>query len=209
MIASGILRTLGIIECAALLSASCALSGTPAQPGISRPRIAQTTQLAQLDVGHQAVFARCIPPACPARSAKTLAPETVEQAIGPAPQTTVPTEPPSRMVIVQFAPGSARLNSAGRFSLDEVASDLLSAHRITITGRTDSKGEMAFNEQLALVRAYKVRDYLRKKHPMLTARIAVQAQGACCFIASNDTAAGRAKNRRVEVIYQMNEAERT
>ena len=209
MIACGILRTLGIIGCAALLSASCGLSSIPAQTGISRPRIAQTTQLAQLDVGHQAVFAHCIPPACPARSPKTLALETVGQSIGSAPQASVPTEGPSRTVIVQFAPGSARLNSAGRFSLDEAALDLLSAHRVTIIGRTDSKGEMAFNEQLALVRAYKVRDYLRKKHPMLTAKIAVQAQGACCFIASNDTATGRAKNRRVEVIYQMNEAERT
>ena len=131
------------------------------------------------------------------------------QSIGSAPQTTVPTESPSRTVIVQFAPGSARLNSAGRFSLDEAASDLLSAQRITIIGRTDSKGEMAFNEQLALARAYKVRDYLRKKHSMLTARIAVQAQGACCFIASNDTVTGRAKNRRVEVVFQTNEAERT
>lgn len=209
MIASGILRSLAIIGCAALLTASCGLSSTPAQPGISRPRIAEATQLAQLDVGHQAVFSRCIPPACPTRSPKTLSPETAGQSITSVAQAAASTMEFSRTVIVQFAPGSTRLNSVGRFSLDEAASNLLSAHRITITGRTDSKGEMAFNEQLALARAYKVRDYLRNKHPMLTAKIAVQAQGACCFIASNDTVSGRARNRRVEVVFQTNEAGRT
>ena len=209
MIARGSLRMLGLIGCCALFAASCSLSRTPAQPGISRPRIAEATQLAQLDAGRQAVFARCTPPACPTRSQKTLALGTAGQSIDASPQTAVPTKPPSLAAIVQFARGSSRLNAAGRYSLDETASDLLSAHRISIIGRTDSTGEVALNEKLALARAYTVRDHLLKTHPSLAARIVIQAQGSCCFIATNDTVTGRAKNRRVEVTFHANEKDRT
>ena len=207
MIARGIFGTLAPFGCCVVLAASCSLPRTPAQPGISHPRIVEATRLAQLDAGRQAVFARCIPPACPIRSPKTLSPGKSVSS-DPAAQTAVPMVESTRTVIVQFAPGSARLNSTGRFSMDSVASDLLSAHRITIIGRTDSTGEMALNEELALARANRVRDYLRKSHPALTATLTLEAQGTCCFIASNDTASGRAKNRRAEVIFQTNEADR-
>lgn len=208
MIARGIFGTLAPFGCCVLLAASCSLPRTPVQPGISRPRTVEAAQLAQLDAGHQAVFARCIPPACPTRTPKTLSPgKSVSP--DPAAKTAVPMVKSSRTVIVQFAPGSARLNSAGRLSLDAAASDLLSAHRIKIIGRTDSTGEKAPNENLASARASRVRDYLRKTHPALTAALTLKAQGTCCFIAPNDTASGRAKNRRVEVIVQTNEADRT
>ena len=58
-----------------------------------------------------------------------------------------------------------------------------------------------------MARALTVRAHLRRTRPALPATLTVQARGACCFIASNDTVAGRAQNRRVEVVYQMNETD--
>ena len=158
-------------------------------------------------------------PACPTRTPKTLAPETSSQPIGredavppaesvaPAPLAQDPaTEAESsRTVIVQFGLGSAKLSSAARLQLNRATGDLLHVRRITITGRTDSTGPLAFNESLALARAIAVRDHLRKTHPTLAATLTLQARGACCFIASNDTVSGRTQNRRAEVVFQKSE----
>ena len=89
--------------------------------------------------------------------------------------------------------------------LNDAKSDLRLARRITIFGRTDSTGPLAFNEELALARALAVRDYLRQTHLTLAAKLTLKAQGACCFIASNDTVAGRTLNRRVEVVVHRSE----
>lgn len=115
----------------------------------------------------------------------------------------------SRTVVVHFAPGSASLSPDARAHLREALSDLLPARRITIIGRTDSTGDLTLNETLALARAAKVRDYLSKAQADLNTTLTLQTQGACCFIAPNDTASGRAKNRRVEVVFHTNEADRT
>jgi len=44
-----------------------------------------------------------------------------------------------------------------------------------------------------------VRDYLNSKGLPEATLISFQAQGLCCYIASNATDAGRATNRRVEI----------
>lgn len=80
---------------------------------------------------------------------------------------------------------------------------LLSARQITIIGRTDNTGPLAFNESLALARALAVRDHLIKKHPTLMPTLSVKSRGACCFIAANDTLAGRTQNRRVELVFDL------
>jgi outer membrane protein OmpA-like peptidoglycan-associated protein len=174
-------------------------------------------RLAQLDFGRRARFAQCVPPACPTRTPKTLAPETPSQpiareaavtpaeSVAPAPLAQDPaTEAESsRTVIVQFGLGSAKLSSAARSQLNRAMGDPLHVRRIKIVGRTDSTGPLAFNESLALARALAVRDHLRKTHPTLAATLTLQARGACCFIASNDTVAGRTQNRRAEVVFQM------
>jgi len=205
-----------IASCTALAS-SCSLFRTsvPAEP--AGTHVVAPPRLAQLDFGRRAMFAQCIPPACPTRTPKTLAPETPSQPIGredavppaesvaPAPLAQDPaTEAQgSRTVIVQFGLGSAKLSSAARLQLNRATGDLLHVRRITITGRTDSTGPLAFNESLAFARALAVRDHLRKTHPTLAATLTLQARGTCCFIAPNDTLAGRTQNRRAEVIFQM------
>ncbi len=210
----------GLVASCTALATSCSLFRTPvpADP-TSGMHAATPAQLAQLDFGRRTRFAQCVPPACPTRTPKTLAPETPSQPIGredavppaesvaPAPLAQDPaTEAQgSRTVIVQFGLGSAKLSSAARLQLNRATGDLLHVRRITITGRTDSTGPLAFNESLALARAIAVRDHLRKTHPTLAATLTLQARGACCFIASNDTVSGRTQNRRAEVVFQKSE----
>lgn len=210
--------TLGFVACCIALASSCSLFRTsvPAETK-SGMHAATPAQLAQLDFARDAVFAQCVPPACPTRTPKTLALETPNQpiereaaatpaeSVAPAPLAQDPaTEAESsRTIIVQFGLGSAKLSSAARSQLNGAMGDLLHVRRIKIVGRTDSTGPLAFNESLAIARALAVRDHLRKAHPTLAARLTLQARGACCFIASNDTLAGREQNRRVEVVFQM------
>ena len=47
-----------------------------------------------------------------------------------------------------------------------------------------------------------VRDHLRSRHPPLAPAVTLEAQGACCFAASNETPQGRALNRRVEIVFE-------
>ena len=120
--------------------------------------------------------------------------------LAPAPKKEV-----SRTLTLRFGLGSAKLSPAARTQLNEAMADLKSTRRITIFGRTDNTGPLAFNDSLALARALAVRDHLLKTHPRLTPALTIKAQGGCCFIAPNDTQVGRTKNRRVEVVFQMNE----
>lgn len=206
---------LTLAGCCTGLASSCGVFRAAAAPDPATGKDAGTpTQVAQLDYGRHAAFARCVPPACPARTLKTLAAEApslpVEHAVSvgsaasvaPAPATPAPAtegELP-RTVTLQFGVGSAKLSPAARSQLSRATGELLLAHAITIIGRTDSTGPLALNEALALARAMAVRDHLRKMHPTLPAALALRSRGACCFIASNDTPAGRAQNRRVEVV---------
>ena len=218
---------LGLVACCTVVASSCSLFRTPvpaeATSGMHAATLAHLApQLAQLDFGRWAKFAQCVPPACPTRTPKTLAPETPRQPIGPTAAVTpaesvapVPSarEPAtgaesSHMVIVQFGLGSAQLSHAERLQLDRAMDDPLHVRRIKIVGRTDSTGPLAFNESLALTRALAVRDHLRKTHPSLATTLKLQARGACCFIASNDTLAGHTQNRRAEVVFQMTREDR-
>lgn len=211
---------LGLVASCTALASSCSLFRTsvPAE-ATSGMHAATPAQLAQLDFGRRTKFAKCVPPACPTRTAKTLAPETHSQPIHradsvistesviPVPVAPAPATQPeiSRTVTVQFGLSSAKLSPAARSQLNGAMGNLLLVRRITIIGRTDSTGLLAFNESLALARALAVRHHLRKTHPTLAATLTLQARGACCFIASNDTVAGRTQNRRAEVIFQMSD----
>lgn len=211
-----------VASCTALAS-SCSLFRTsvPAEPTLGM-HAGTPAQLAQIDFGRRTKFAKCVPPACPTRTPKTLASETPSEpilraesttsaeSVTPAPVASAPATKPeiSRTVTVQFGLGSAMLSRAARSQLNGAMGDPLHVHRITIIGRTDSTGPLVFNESLALARAIAVRDHLRKTHPTLAATLTLQARGACCFIASNDTLAGRTQNRRVEVVFQMSDEDR-
>lgn len=69
---------------------------------------------------------------------------------------------------------------------------------VTIVGHTDSSGSDAINEPLSRDRANSARDYLVSRGVAAT-RIGTDGRGAREPVADNNTTAGRAKNRRVEV----------
>ncbi|AVO49578.1 hypothetical protein C6568_10095 [Melaminivora suipulveris] len=69
---------------------------------------------------------------------------------------------------------------------------------VRIIGHTDATGTDAINNPLSVDRAASVRNYLTARG-VNGARIHVQGVGSREPIASNDTADGRARNRRVEI----------
>ncbi|GMV58825.1 MAG: cell envelope biogenesis protein OmpA [Betaproteobacteria bacterium] len=69
---------------------------------------------------------------------------------------------------------------------------------IQIVGHTDSTGTDAVNNPLSVARAQSTRDRLVARG-VAAQRIAIEGRGEREPIASNDTEAGRAQNRRVEI----------
>ncbi len=103
---------------------------------------------------------------------------------------------------ISFARDRASLNGPSRQSLDTLAAVLAdcSALKITITGHTDASGGAAENRRLSLARARAVGDYLRAAG-IDAARIITSGAGESEPLASNTTAEGRARNRRIEFEY--------
>jgi outer membrane protein OmpA-like peptidoglycan-associated protein len=102
---------------------------------------------------------------------------------------------------VLFDTGKADLKSTARERLAKVAGILIAYPdiRVEIDGYTDSTGSLEFNEQLSQQRAASVRSYLASQGVNSSA-ITTQGFGPSQPIASNDTAAGRQQNRRVELV---------
>lgn len=71
---------------------------------------------------------------------------------------------------------------------------------IRINGYADSTGAADYNVRLSQKRAEAVSDYL-KAHGISSSRITTHGYGATNFVAANDTAMGRAKNRRAEILF--------
>lgn len=70
---------------------------------------------------------------------------------------------------------------------------------IVVAGHTDSTGDAKANQLLSLKRAEAVRDWMRDTGDMPESCFAVQGYGAARPLETNDTAQGRAANRRVEI----------
>jgi len=98
---------------------------------------------------------------------------------------------------------SAELTEAGQAFLEEqrLNSKALfdSAFYVEIVGHADSKGSAEDNIALSEQRANTVRDYLVSKG-LDASIVETKGMGDTMPIADNDTAEGRAKNRRVEIL---------
>ena len=92
-----------------------------------------------------------------------------------------------------------RLEQRDAAALDRAAARLkeLGATTVRVAGYTDSKGTAAYNRGLSLRRAEAVRAGLATRLPDLTQ--AVKGYGESRPVASNETAKGRALNRRVTI----------
>ncbi|MBV8568986.1 MAG: DUF4398 and OmpA-like domain-containing protein [Acidobacteriaceae bacterium] len=102
---------------------------------------------------------------------------------------------------VLFQTGKYDLRSDTREMLSRFSGIML-AHpglKVAVEGYTDSTGTDAINQRLSQQRADTVRDYLISQG-LTPDSITAQGFGSSNPIASNDTAAGRQQNRRVELI---------
>jgi outer membrane protein OmpA-like peptidoglycan-associated protein len=70
--------------------------------------------------------------------------------------------------------------------------------KIDVDGHTDNKGSKQYNDALSMRRANTVAKYL-EQHGVSQSRIKANGFGFSQPVDTNDTAAGRAKNRRVEI----------
>ncbi len=101
---------------------------------------------------------------------------------------------------IAFDSGQAVIRPNFRTSLDNFAQSLQQnpSSTITIIGHTDSTGSATVNEPLSLQRADATRDYLVTRG-VAANRFQIDGRGSREPVASNDTEAGRARNRRVEI----------
>jgi outer membrane protein OmpA-like peptidoglycan-associated protein len=101
---------------------------------------------------------------------------------------------------IEFKSGSSRLSWTTRQVLNEVG-ELLQKHaalQVTVIGHTDDRGPRLRNLQLSLSRAVAVRAYLIKRG-VAEERLEAMGKGPEEPLEDNATAAGRAKNRRIEL----------
>ena len=107
---------------------------------------------------------------------------------------------------ILFATNKANLSDASKNNLSKFAAQMVDLPEtdITIYGHTDNTGTAAVNEKLSLQRAQSVADYL-KVCGINGSRMTVEGKSFNEPVASNDTAEGRAQNRRVEVYITANE----
>ena len=101
---------------------------------------------------------------------------------------------------ITFDTGRAQIKPGMRPILDSFASSLMQnpSTLVTIIGHTDSSGSDAINNPLSVNRAASTRDYLVQRG-VSPQRIHIDGRGETQPVASNDTPAGRAMNRRVEI----------
>jgi OOP family OmpA-OmpF porin len=128
--------------------------------------------------------------------------------VKPAPPPPPPPPPPPGQKIetlsgVNFDFDKATLRPEGKQKLDHVAKVMTDnpTVRVSVEGHTDSIGSEAYNQRLSERRADSARDYLVAKG-ISASRIKTHGFGKSRPVANNKTAAGRAENRRVEIITQ-------
>lgn len=95
-----------------------------------------------------------------------------------------------------FATASSSLTASGRAKLEEFFS-LSDAYSFSIAGHTDSRGSDEYNQRLSEARARSVASVARSVGAVVDSET---GYGEKQPVATNDTADGMAKNRRVEVI---------
>jgi OmpA-OmpF porin, OOP family len=137
----------------------------------------------------------------PAPQEPVATPAPAAQAPAPAP---APAPVAHRSVVLQgdtnFETGSARLTSSAQKELNE----FLAANKGTqftsaqILGYTDATGSAEANQRLSQARADSVARFLKARGLQADA-IEVKGFGPSNPVASNETANGRAQNRRVEI----------
>lgn len=210
-------RILHSLVAGAVVAACTHSQQIPTEVSAGRPP-AQKLRLAQVEFGSQAKFVACPDDSCPSRTPKTLAlAEPIRPVALPAPEP-VPAHESRQPAIqealarpkamtnegltLEFPFGGANLTPATRAKLRSAIGRVAKAKRIVIKGRTDSIGAEPANDRIALARAVTVRNFIRQLAPAAGGVIVVESKGSCCYVADNDSPSARARNRRVELVFE-------
>ena len=104
-------------------------------------------------------------------------------------------------VSVTFGFDKSVLTASDKKQLDDLATSLGTArgYILEVTGGTDSVGSADYNYQLSQRRADAVANYLQTKYSIAPHKFYLVGIGKDQQVATDKTAAGRAKNRRVEI----------
>lgn len=108
---------------------------------------------------------------------------------------------------VNFATAKYNLNEQSRMTLDKLAAVMVEFPdtNVLVIGHTDSVGSDESNMVLSKNRAQSVTNYFTVTKGLSSSRFTTNWYGEQTPIASNDTAEGRAQNRRVNVVLVPNE----
>ncbi|HLQ84761.1 MAG TPA: OmpA family protein [Salinisphaeraceae bacterium] len=102
---------------------------------------------------------------------------------------------------VLFDTGKYQLKPRASEAIDEAVAgiDSQQLQSVVVAGHTDAVGSAESNQVLSKNRAQSVAGYLIEKEGIPEGKIEIEAHGESDPVASNETAEGRAKNRRVEL----------
>jgi outer membrane protein OmpA-like peptidoglycan-associated protein len=105
---------------------------------------------------------------------------------------------------IYFDTGKSELKPESDAAVAEVAKLLKgdASLKVFVVGHTDNVAAFDLNAKLSQARAESVVLSLVTKHGIAAARLAGRGVGPLAPVASNDSEAGRAKNRRVELVKQ-------
>lgn len=107
-----------------------------------------------------------------------------------------------RLIGLNFAPGQSiiRPEYYGLLAKVRKSIDTFPGCKVTVEGHTDSYGSDQLNQQLSTDRAAAVKQYLLANMEIEPYRLEAIGYGEDRPIANNETAEGRAKNRRIDIV---------
>src|SRR5262249_47822084 len=105
---------------------------------------------------------------------------------------------------LRFDTDSATITADSKATLSEMAKALKAsqAQKVFIVGHTDNSGSLAHNEKLSQERAEAVMKALVKDYGVAADRLAAKGVASYSPVAANTSDAGKAQNRRVEMVAQ-------
>lgn len=111
-----------------------------------------------------------------------------------------------RLVGLQFDSGAANIKPANFNLLNKVekAIDVFPRSELIIEGHTDSFGGDDLNQKLSQDRAESVQQYMINAMRIPSYRLIATGYGETRPVSSNETEAGRARNRRIDIVIRPN-----
>ncbi len=111
-----------------------------------------------------------------------------------------------RLVGLTFDSGASQIRPENFELLAKVekAIDVFPRSELIIEGHTDAHGGDDFNQKLSQERAESVQQYMINAMRIPTYRLIATGYGETRPVASNETASGRARNRRIDIVIRPN-----